>query len=278
MPPSLTLSRTHLGRHDLDWLPRSFKAVRWTVAGAIWTGLGAATAATLVLAKIQPFFYGKGIAMLAAGGYYAGDRAARAVLRRRLASLARGATDLRGLGREADGELIHVRGRVRAKSQGQGQGPATLEGLVSGAPSVYRRLVFVLGGVRLVHEAAVDFAIVDGTGELVTVLAADARLLAVDPKRHALAPEVIDRLAELSLPDRSRAELAKWMDRRSRGKRTVTIEGAETLLCEGAAIELVGYKARMVDPSVAERLERDMPMRAILKSGSDLPLLISPID
>src|SRR5689334_2926354 len=99
------MERTHLARHDLDWLPPSMKAVRWTVAGAIWAGLGAAAVATITLGKIQPYFWGKGIALLGASGYYAGDRVARGVLRRRLGRLARGAVDLARLAREQDGEL-----------------------------------------------------------------------------------------------------------------------------------------------------------------------------
>ncbi len=97
--PTLTLDRTILARHDLDWLPPSMKAVRWSVAGGIWTAIGGAAVATFVFGKFQPYIYGKGIAALIAGGYYAGDKAARAVLRRRLHKLARGAVDLARLSR-----------------------------------------------------------------------------------------------------------------------------------------------------------------------------------
>jgi hypothetical protein len=267
-PPSLPLERTHLGRDDLDWLPPSWKAVRWTVAGSIWTGLGVATAATIAFGKIQPYFYGKAIAALAAGGFYAGDRVARAALRRRLSKLARGAIDLQRLSREADGELIHVRGRVHAR--------ATVPGLVTGGAAVYRRMLFTIGGVRLVHEAAVDFSLVDGSGEAVTVLAADARLLAPEPRLKRLEHSVVEQLGLLPLPPGSRAELTRWNERRARGKRVQAIEGGEVLLTDGAAVEVVGYKTRIVDPSVASRLERDTPMRATLRSGRELPLIISP--
>jgi hypothetical protein len=40
---------------------------------------------------------------------------------------------------------------------------------------------------------------------------------------------------------------------------------------------VVGYKARVVDQTVASRLARDTPMRASLRSGRLLPLLISRV-
>ncbi len=262
------MERTHLARHDLDWLPPSMKAVRWTVAGTIWTALGGATAATLAFAKVHPYVYGKGLWALIAGGYYAGDRAARAVLRRRLHKLARGAIDLARLAREQDGELVHVRGTVRAKQQ--------VEPLLGGDGGVYRRAVLVIAGTRLVHEAAIDFSLVDATGEPVTVLADGARLLADEPKRRALVSDEVRRVAALPLPAAPAARVQQWLEREARGKRTGGVEGGEVLLRDGDAVQVVGYKTRVVDPTVASRLERDTPMRATLRSGAELPLLIAP--
>src|SRR5437879_6042193 len=122
------LSRTERARHDLDWLPPGMKAVRWAVAGTLWTALSLGLVGMVLLARHGFFLYGKAIAVLMAGGYYAGDRAARAVLRRRLASLARGAVDLKRLPREADGELVHVRGRVKARQ--------SITGLIDETPAV----------------------------------------------------------------------------------------------------------------------------------------------
>jgi hypothetical protein len=48
------------------------------------------------------------------------------------------------------------------------------------------------------------------------------------------------------------------------------------LLRNGDEVEVVGYKARRVDPTVAT-LSRQTPMRASLRSGKQLPLLILPI-
>jgi hypothetical protein len=265
------LARTVSARHDLDWLPPSMKAVRWTVAGTIWTGIAGLTIGTLALSKFHIYFWGKGIAALVAGGYYAGDRAARTVLRRRLGKLARGAVDLSRLQREEDGELLHVRGKVRAHQ--------AILGLTSEAPGVYRRVVFSIGGslgARVVHEAAVDFSIVDASGERVTVQVEDARLLAPEPRRIRLDEATVRKLAELPLPDKLGRVFGAWLLRAAAGKRVQPVLGSEVLLQDGDEVELVGYKTRVVDPTVGERLERETPMRATLRSGRDLPLLIAP--
>ena len=56
-----------------------------------------------IVSHVHFFVFGKGIAVLAAGGYVAGDRAARSVLRGRLRKLAHGGVDLSRLPAEADG-------------------------------------------------------------------------------------------------------------------------------------------------------------------------------
>jgi hypothetical protein len=262
---AVSLDRTLRARHDLDWLPPSFKVVRWTVAGTLWSGLAALLGGALAFAKPGLFIYGKGIAVLFAGGYYAGDRAARAVLRRRLARLASGRLDLTRLQHEPDGELVHVRGRVKATE--------TLPSL-DGAPVVYRRVVFSIGAERWVHEAGHDFYLVDDTGERVLVTVGDARLIAAEPKRRRVEGEAAREVFDLTLEPqlRGRTDLKLRVSRRDRG----AISCGEVTLREGDAVEIVGYKTRSVDPTVASRLERDTPMRATLRAGRDLPLLISP--
>jgi hypothetical protein len=55
------LFRTHLASEDLDWLPRRFAAIRWTVTGGVWTGVAAVVAAIVwgpynpLALKIVPF-------------------------------------------------------------------------------------------------------------------------------------------------------------------------------------------------------------------------------
>ncbi|HEX6838267.1 MAG TPA: dihydroxy-acid dehydratase, partial [Polyangia bacterium] len=52
--------------------------------------------------------------------------------------------------------------------------------------------------------------------------------------------------------------------------------GPLAILRDGDVVEIVGYKSRTVDPTVATRLERDTPFRATLKGGRNLPLIIAP--
>ena len=261
------IHRVHLARRDLDWLPPSLKAVHWTVAGAIWTSLAGATIATLALAKIHFYIYGKGIAMIAAGGYYAGDKAARFVLKKRLSRLASGAVDLGRLASREDGEIIHTRGRVRAET--------TIPALLSDEPCVYRRVTFTINETRLVHEAAVNFTLVDTAGEFIRVEVEGGRLVGRDRKAFPIDEQCVERLAALSLPAGVVGHLFDRRKRLGKGKRTPPLKAAEWLLRDGDEVELVGLKARIVDPTVHSRMERDTPMRATLRSSSELPLLIA---
>jgi hypothetical protein len=260
-----TAERTERAKHDLDWLPPQFKALRWMVAGGLWTGLAALVVAIAAVAKYSFIVYGKGLAVLAAGGYYAGDRAARAVLRRRLHKLARGDVDLSSLKSEADGELVHVRGRVRARE--------TLNGFLTPERAVYRRMVFAVGAERWVHEAAVDFLLVDAAGEAVLVEVSAARLIAADARRQKLeGPQATDVLA---LSHGRAASLEAGLTVRQKNR--VQVTAGEVLVRDGDEIEIVGYKSRSVDPTVEARLARDTPIRTSLRGGRELPLLIAPI-
>ena len=276
-PPAVadawSLERTVPAWRDLDWLPPSLKTLRWAIAGGVWTGLAGLLAGVALVSKGNIFIWTKGFAWLGAGGFYAGDRAARSVMRRRLHKLARGAVDLRSFAREADGEILHVRGRVRARE--------TLPSLLGGEPVVYRRATVALGGATVVHEAAVDFALVDASGEMVTVHVAAARLLVAEPKRLRLVERaIVERVAALPLPARAARAVETWLTREAhpkKRKRLAPITASEVLLRDGDPVELVGYKSRTVDQTVATRLERDTPMRATLRGGRDLPLLIVPL-
>jgi hypothetical protein len=263
----MVLDRTHRARHDLDWLPPSFKVIRWSVAGALWAGLAGLLGSVLIIGREGIFFvYGKGLAVLFAGGYYAGDRAAKAILRARLARLARGRLDLGRLENAADGELVHVRGRVKAER--------TFPSLLSGDPVVYRRVVFSIGSERWVHEAAEDFRLVDAGGENALVQVAGARLIAAEPRRVRLEGELARRVFELTVqPEaRGRTDLDTRLRRRDRGQ----IAAGEVVLRDGDEVELVGFKTRSVDVTVSERLARETPLRATLRSGRELPLLVAP--
>ena len=254
--------RTERARHDLDWLPPSFKVIRWSVAGTLWTAMAAGFVA--MIAKSEIIFFGKGIAVMAAGGYYAGDRAAKAVLRRRLQRLARGAVDLRGLQKESDGELVHVRGRVKAQE--------TLPGLLGAEERVvYRRVVFTVGTDRWIHEAGCDFLLIDDSGERAIVEVEGARLIGADPKRRRQSPE-----SSLALYDLTWGGKGGPGALRVNPRRRLVVTAGEMVLRDGDAVEIVGHKSRRVDVTVDSRLERDTPMRATLRAGRALPLLLAP--
>ncbi|HEX2570309.1 MAG TPA: hypothetical protein VH877_12190 [Polyangia bacterium] len=266
----LPLERTHLLRDDLAWLPAGLRALRWSVAGAIWTGVVGTVIAAAALGPGVVVALGKGVALLTVGGIYLGDRAARTALRVRLGRLARGQVRLDALAQEPDGELVHVRGRVRAYE--------ALPGFLHGTPAVYRRMIFVLGGTKVVHEAAVDFGLVDEAGELITVAVAGSRLLLPGGGGDADRAEYPDlpRFLELPLPP----SLGRVAERArlgiERGAAAPPVSACEFLVRDGEEVEVVGYKTRVVDPTVAMRLERETPMRAALRSGRELPLLITP--
>jgi hypothetical protein len=264
------LDRTHLLKDDLDWLPPSLKAVRWVVAGTLWTGMAGAAFGVMLATHSGGALAGL-FKSLAVVGFYAGDRAARGVLRRRLGKLAHGEVELSRLKQEADGELVHVRGRVRARG--------ALTGLLDErASTVYRRVRLTLGEVHLVHEAAVDFSLVDERGEVVFVQVSGARLVAPEPKKQklvAVGPQV-ERLLAQPWPKQADRWIEKRAKRQSKGKSMPTLFASEFLLQENDEIEVVGYKTRVVDVSLEARLERETPLRATLRDGRELPVIISP--
>src|SRR2546421_323072 len=60
------MKRTHLAKHDLDWLPPSYRAIRWVVAGGLWGGLFGGIIVLSVISHVHFFVLGKGIAGLVA--------------------------------------------------------------------------------------------------------------------------------------------------------------------------------------------------------------------
>lgn len=250
------LDRTEPAGRDLAWLPPHLRALKLGTTVALWTGTALTATAAAILS-------GGGLAHLAlvlgAGGLFAGDRLARALALRSLRKLAHGEADLARLTHHTDGDLIHVRGRIHATS--------TLPSFLHATPSVYRRMTFTISGTRLVHHAAVNFDLLDDTNHPIAIEVAGARLLAptTDPADY---PASVFQSQPLP-PSLTRALEGQALSR--------PIPASEILLRSGEQVEIVGYKSRTVDPRVQSRLERDTPMRATLRAGRDLPLLISPI-
>ena len=64
-------------------------------------------------------------------------------------------------------------------------------------------------------------------------------------------------------------------DVRSMGRTAYGVRGIQ--LRDGDEVEVVGVKTRSIDPTVEMRLMRDTPERATLRSGKELPLIVSPV-
>lgn len=251
------MQRTHLLAEDLDWMPRELKLGRWSVTGASWAGsVAAAGALTVASAGMLVHL----AALTGAAGVYAGGRLGRAFMLRRLERLARGRLDLVRVGQLEEGELAHVAGKVAAAE--------TVSGVLHGVRGVYRRLVFRWRGRRYVHEAAVDFDVVDASGARVKIEVDDARLLLSTRKDTASYPPSL--FAGPDLPPSLRAVLGD--DLRTGGR---AVEAVEFVLQPGTAVQVVGYKTETVDPTLGTRVGHDVPMRSALRSGR-VPLLITP--
>ena len=252
----LAVQRTHLERHDRDWLPPSVRRTGWAVSGAVWGGAGLAFVGA-VFAAPAIFLFWKTLAVGGAGVAVLGERAGRFAFRRKLARLTRGEVPLAELRARQEGELVCVRGKIEAGS--------TLTGILHGTAGVYRRLTFEWRGVW-VHEAAVDFSLVDDRGHRVLVQAAGARWMV--PSRERISYPVA-RFRAPEVPREIRERLEHTSD--------ATIDAFERVLEVGTEVQIVGYKTASPDVGGDVTDYRSPPKRATLTSGDDLPLVITTI-
>jgi len=254
-PAHRSVDRVHLLSRDLDWAPAGVLHINRLVIGSLV--VGAAVPAFLKFGPLVWFVPG----LVAPAALRAGNRAARAVVRRRFGRYARGEVNLAGLQRVIDGALMQVSGTVDAD--------ATIPGLIEPRAAVYRRAHVALERLELIHEAAVDFSLTDHRGQRVRVLAAGSRLLSAPGQRYMLEGAARDRVLEaVRRPDIN-------MMLRRRGINPIQIMAAETLIQPGDRVHVVGTKTRVVDDRMTDRLARDDPFVAALCSSAALPLLIA---
>ncbi len=262
----IALDRTEPTARQFAWLPPSLRARRRLVTGAIWAATGTLLAGGVALVPPMALSW-KLLAALGVGGGILGERVGSAVVRRHVARLARGEVSLARVHEEAEGEVVYVRGRVRAEPE-----HGELHGLLHGVPGVYRRLVFRAGGTRWIHEAAVAFDVVDARGESIRVEPRGARLLAP-------VAELMDYPASAFTGPRVTPSLAAIMAGRAPGH-TVNlaqaIPASELVLRDGDEVELVGHKSQTADVTGHGGSFREPPQRAVLRSGDVLPLLVTP--
>ncbi len=256
----VAVQRTHRLSRDRDWLPPGVRRRGWIAAGAVWVGGGAALIGSVVAAPPLLFFW-HGLLAAGAGTAVAGDRVGRLVFRRQLARLARGEVELAEVGRREEGELVVVRGTIEATD--------SLSGLLVDATGVYRRMIFAAGR-RWVHEAATDFALVDDRGHRVLVQGAGARWL-VSAREAVTYP--VARLDRDGVPGPVRDRV-----RALRAAGEALIEASERVLAAGTAVRVVGYKTTSADVTGEAQGYRRPPQRATLRSGPELPLVITGVD
>lgn len=202
------------------------------------------------------FVMWKGLVLAGAGAAAAGERAGHAMMRRQLRRMSRGQLELAELDARAEGELVVVRGTIASD--------ALLRGLLVDAEGVYRRMILKPGG-KWVHEAAVDFSLIDEHGEHVLIQAAGARWMV--PSRE-LVTYPAARFARDDVP----------RDVRKLVSDSGTIEAHERVLAPGTTVQVVGYKTASADVTGAVVDYRLPPQRATLRSGPDLPLVISTLE
>ncbi|MBA3503682.1 MAG: hypothetical protein H0T65_25185, partial [Deltaproteobacteria bacterium] len=160
------------------------------------------------------------------------------------------------LDQREEGELVVVRGTVEADE--------ALRGVLIDAEGVYRRMIFRARGTW-VHEAAVDFTLVDARGARIRIEAGGARWMT--PHKE---------LVEYPSSRFAGAELSSKVKQLAAGKDS--IEAIERVLPVGAAVQIVGYKTTSADATGVAREYREAPQRATLRSGTELPLVISRSD
>jgi len=251
----LAMERMHPLRADRAWLPKRVRRSTRLVTGTVWAGTGAAIAGILGVTPLAIVMW-KGLLLGGAGAALVGERAGRAMLRRQLARMTRGELALADVDARPEGDLVVVRGTIEAE--------ATLRGLLVDAPGVYRRLTVSAHGTWI-HEAAVDFTLVDDQGDRIMIQAAGARWL-VPPRERITYPAA--RLGGDHVPHRLRMLAATRTE----------IEASERVLEVGTAVQIVGYKTTSADISGDVVGYRLPPQRATLCSGPELPLVITRLE
>ena len=258
----IALDRTEPTARQFAWLPPSLRTRRRFVTGAIWAATGTLLAGGVALVPPMALSW-KLLAALGVGGGILGERVGSALVRRHVARLARGEVSLARVHEQTEGEVVYVRGRVRAGTE-----HGELQGLLHGVPGVYRRLVFRAGGTRWIHEAAVAFDVVDAHGEWIRVEPRGARLLAP-------VAELMDYPASAFTGARVTPSLAAVMAGH-KVDLAQPIPASELVLRDGDEVELVGHKSQTADVTGHGGSFREPPQRAVLRSGDVLPLLITP--
>jgi len=165
-----------------------------------------------------------------------------------------------------DGDALAVRGRIRAFQQ--------LAPALHGEGVVVHRVDLDLKYHQmllrkfdyLVYEAACDFDLEGEHGTSVRVEVARATLVVPAARKVDRAWAPITHLRALyAVPEEARRHMSELALMKSRA--------GHTRLRAGDRVTVYGWKGSMVDPTVSERLERDTPIRTVLRSGPERMLI-----
>jgi hypothetical protein len=254
----IAVERTHEQDRDHDWFPRG---VRWrahVAAGAAWSAAGAGSIAA-VIAVPMPEIFAVAAVVLSGAAAVVSDHVGRALTRRALARMARGEVHLADVDQRDEGELVVVRGRIDADEQ--------LTGVLEGGRGVYRRMTFTAMGKSWIHEAAVDFALIDEHGNRILIQGGGARWLIQPRPFRAYQSVALDR-PDMPAPVR---ELVRDND-------ALLVAASEQILAVGAPVRIVGYKTVTADATGEVVGYRMAPQRGTLRSGPARPLMITSIE
>ena len=243
----LVVDRTHPLRTDLDWLPARLRAERWLR----WGG-AAAGAATLIAVP----FLGDLVALPAAMAFEDHGPGAGDWLRSRMGALVAVETALADVDKCAEGTTVRVRAKVEVDEP--------LAGVLHDAPGACRRLAFKAGWRWWIHEAAVDFWLVDARGVRVPVQAAGARFL-------TRLGEAYDYPAKRFVGDKA----PHGVKSRFNAAREDAVIASERVLRAGEEVIVVGTRTSIIDPGGESSGYREAPTRAAIAGGKELPLLVA---
>jgi hypothetical protein len=167
--------------------------------------------------------------------------------------MTRGELQLAELSARAEGELVVVRGKIACDSP--------LTGVLVDVEGVYRRMIFKPDRTW-VHEAATDFTLIDDKGAHIIIQSAGARWI-------VRQRELVTYPGARFTSDRAPREVRQLAGTRP------TIDAYERVLAVGTEVQVVGYKTASADVSGEVIDYRMPPQRATLRSGEDLPLVIT---
>ncbi len=239
-------------REDRAWLPPRIRYSGRLMTGSIVAAAGAAAVGVVAAAPAALVLW-KGMLLGGAGVAIAAERAGHAMLQRQLKRMAEGEVELADVSARGEGELVVVRGSIEVD--------APLRGVLLEATGVFRRMVFSARG-SWVHEAAVDFSLLDDAGHHILIQAAGARWLVPSrekvtyPGAHFTREHVPARVRQLAAGRES-------------------VEASEQVLGAGERVQIVGYKTTSADATGDVVDYRLPPQRATLCSKAELPLVIT---